>query len=678
MTRPLPTRDAPPAGRSSGRSRQPASAALTSCRSAGIPAGRKQSRGQLGHGRGVLVEHLGAWPRCPRLAFEAERLTSSSRRRPTSGGAGRAGRARLEPANRRFRPARATRPSVFAPATAAPRTSPDRASRIRRRCSSRRAPARRGARRARRGRNAHGCRPRSVPNGVRTPDMVDGRGRHDARVRRRRARRAPASLTTPSSTARPSHEADERRRRDPPLPRGGGRRGRLRAPRRRDPPDLRRVRARDDRAPRPRPARAGRRPHGRGLRAGLGRLGVAIATSGPGATNLVTPIADAWMDSTPLVCITGQVRTHLIGTDAFQECDITGITIPIVKHSWLVQDVEELPHVLKAAFHVARTGRCGPGARRRPTRHPGGGSSTSRTRTRSTCPAGSRRTQAHPRQIREAARAHRRGGEGPCSTSAAARSTPRRARSSGQLAEAGRLPVITTLMAKGAFPESHELHFGWPGMHGPSGRTGRMNKCDLLVAVGARFDDRVTGKLSAFAPGAKVVHLDVDAAEIGKLRAGRHPGGRPAQAGARRARARGARLREDGRNARTEPWLRQLDAWRDEFPLATARGGDTLEPQLVLETLQALTAGATTSSGRPASGSTRCGRCSTSSATGRARSSPPAVSARWATACRLRSARRPPGRRDGRLRRRRRLLPDDVPGARDRGARRASRSSSWS
>jgi hypothetical protein len=104
-----------------------------------------------------------------------------------------------------------------------------------------------------------------------------------------------------------------------------------------------------------------------------GRTGVAIATSGPGATNLVTPIADAWMDSTPLVCITGQVRSHLIGTDAFQECDIVGVTTPIVKHSWLVQDVEEIPHVLKAAFHVARTGRCGPGARRHPARRPGGG-----------------------------------------------------------------------------------------------------------------------------------------------------------------------------------------------------------------------------------------------------------------------------------------------------------------
>ena len=158
-----------------------------------------------------------------------------------------------------------------------------------------------------------------------------------------------------------------------------------------------------------------------------GRVGVAFATSGPGATNLVTPIADAWMDSTPLVCVTGQVRSHLIGTDAFQECDITGITIPIVKHSWLVQDVDELPHAIKAAFHVASTGRCGPVLVDIP-RDIQEAELDFPTRTRSTCPAGAL-PQASTRSRCGPPRRRSRRHSGPCSTSAAGRSTPRPATS---------------------------------------------------------------------------------------------------------------------------------------------------------------------------------------------------------------------------------------------------------
>jgi acetolactate synthase I/II/III large subunit len=319
-----------------------------------------------------------------------------------------------------------------------------------------------------------------------------------------------------------------------------------------------------------------------------GRVGVAIATSGPGATNLVTPIADAWMDSTPLVCITGQVRSTLIGTDAFQECDITGITMPIVKHSWLVQDAREIPSVLRAAFHVARTGRCGPVLVDVPrdvqeavvdVSFPG----------EVDLPGWRPPTKVHPLQIREAGRAVANArkpvlyvGGGTLNGDACAELL--------ELAETGSLPVVTTLMGKSAFPESHELHFGWPGMHGPKWSNLAINSCDVLVAVGARFDDRVTGKLSAFAPGATVVHLDVDAAEISKLRAADIPvvGALSAAVGALGAEV--ARHRAEGTPA-PHAWLDQLRAWREEFPLRYDREGEWLKPQYVLETLQRLTEG---------------------------------------------------------------------------------------
>jgi acetolactate synthase-1/2/3 large subunit len=320
-----------------------------------------------------------------------------------------------------------------------------------------------------------------------------------------------------------------------------------------------------------------------------GRVGVAIATSGPGATNLVTPIADAWMDSTPLVCITGQVRRHLIGTDAFQECDITGVTIPIVKHSWLVQEVEELPHVLKAAFHVARTGRCGPVLVDVP-RDVQEAALDFEYPEAVDLPGWKPPRHGHPRQIKLAASALAAAekpvlyvGGGTLNADACAELL--------DLAEVGRLPVVTTLMGKSAFPETHELHFGWPGMHGPKWSNWAMNKCDLLVAVGARFDDRVTGKLSAFAPGATVIHLDIDSAEIGKLRRADIPVVGPLeQVLADLAEELRAVRAQDGA-PRTEAWLRQLADWREEFPLRYGNGGDVLKPQLVLETLQALTTG---------------------------------------------------------------------------------------
>jgi acetolactate synthase I/II/III large subunit len=315
-----------------------------------------------------------------------------------------------------------------------------------------------------------------------------------------------------------------------------------------------------------------------------GKVGVAIATSGPGATNLVTPIADAWMDSTPLVCITGQVRSFLIGTDAFQECDITGITIPIVKHSWLVQDVAELPHTLKAAFHVARTGRCGPVLVDVPRDIQEAEIEFSYPETVS-LPGWKPPRRGHARQIAAAAQA------------VAAAERPILYVGGGTLnahatdellafAERGRLPVVTTLMAKSAFPESHELHAGFPGMHGPKWSNWALNKADLIVAVGARFDDRVTGKVSAFAPGATVVHLDIDAAEISKIRHADIPVVGPLK----QVLTELARVIEP-QAGRTEPWLRQIADWRDQFPLRYREDGTILKPQRVLQMLQELSAG---------------------------------------------------------------------------------------
>ena len=319
-----------------------------------------------------------------------------------------------------------------------------------------------------------------------------------------------------------------------------------------------------------------------------GRVGVAIATSGPGVTNLTTPIADAWMDSTPLVCITGQVRSSLIGTDAFQETDATGITLPIVKHSWLVQDVEELPHVIKAAFHVARSGRPGPVL-------VDVAKDVQETEFDFSYPdevdlPGWRPPKnVHPRQIAEAAKAIVAAqkpilyvGGGAINANACTELL--------ELAEAGGIPVVTTLMAKGAFPDSHPLALGAPGMHGSKWANWALNKADLLIAVGSRFDDRVTGKLSAFAAGAKVIHFDIDPAEIGKLRQADIPVVGPL----RRALA---VLNEELRRV-TPPghlgpaaWRRQVEEWRAAYPYRYDPGGDFLKPQAVIEALRDLTEG---------------------------------------------------------------------------------------
>jgi acetolactate synthase-1/2/3 large subunit len=247
-----------------------------------------------------------------------------------------------------------------------------------------------------------------------------------------------------------------------------------------------------------------------------GGVGVCMATSGPGATNLVTAIADAYMDSVPIVAITGQVASKSIGTDAFQEADIRGITFPITKHSFLITDPLEIPHAIAAAFHIARTGRPGP-----VLVDIAKDALSSMTEfvwpEELDLPGYHPVEKPHSKQIREAARL------------IAAAERPvlyvgggvNRARAWDGLAELVKLtgiPVVTTLMARGAIPDSHELNMGMPGMHGSVAAVGALQRSDLLITLGARFDDRVTGKLDSFAPDAKVIHADIDPAEISKNR----------------------------------------------------------------------------------------------------------------------------------------------------------------
>ncbi len=247
-----------------------------------------------------------------------------------------------------------------------------------------------------------------------------------------------------------------------------------------------------------------------------GRVGVCMATSGPGATNLVTPLADAQMDSVPVVAITGQVGRSLIGTDAFQEADISGITMPITKHNFLVRSGDEIPRVLAEAFHIAATGRPGAVLVDIP-KDVLQGQCTFHWPPQMDLPGYKPNTKPHNRQVREAAKliaAARKPvlyvGGGVIRGEATEQLR--------QLAELTGIPVVTTLMARGAFPDSHPQNLGMPGMHGTVAAVAALQRSDLLIALGTRFDDRVTGKLDSFAPEAKVIHADIDPAEIGKNR----------------------------------------------------------------------------------------------------------------------------------------------------------------
>jgi acetolactate synthase-1/2/3 large subunit len=316
-----------------------------------------------------------------------------------------------------------------------------------------------------------------------------------------------------------------------------------------------------------------------------GRPGVAMVTSGPAATNIVTPLADAYMDSVPLVVITGQVPYAVIGTDAFQEADTVGITMPITKHNWLITEAGEIPRVVREAFHVATTGRPGPVLIDVPKDvanqtmewyWPDGVD----------LPGYKPNTKGHPKQIKDAARLM---GEArrPVIYAGGGILKARAADALRELVELTGIPVVTTLMARGAFPDEHPLCLGMPGMHGNYTAITSMQESDLLIALGSRFDDRVTGKLDGFAPGAKVIHVDIDPAELGKVR-------RPDVPIVGDCRLVIEELVKAVRSERQkkewpslDPWIAQLRAWQEQFPLHYEQVEDgPLKPQYVIDALR--------------------------------------------------------------------------------------------
>jgi acetolactate synthase I/II/III large subunit len=319
-----------------------------------------------------------------------------------------------------------------------------------------------------------------------------------------------------------------------------------------------------------------------------GKVGVAIATSGPGATNLVTPIADAYLDSTPIVCITGQVPTHLIGTDAFQEADITGITMPIVKHSWLVDRVQDIPRVIKEAFHIARSGRQGPVLIDIPKDLQLAEFEFSYPK-QVDIPGYKPSRHGHPKQVITAAEAILAAERPVFYVGGGAVSANVDPADLIHVAEAVQMPVITTLMAKGVFPDSHPLCIGLPGMHGSKAANWAMNQADLLIACGSRFDDRVTGKLDVFAPGARVIHMDIDPAEIDKNRTAQIPIVGSLELVVPKL-AEALQSRMNGGPPKAAEWLQTVQDWKRQHPFRY-RNTEPLKPEYVIERLRDLTAG---------------------------------------------------------------------------------------
>ncbi|BBZ34409.1 acetolactate synthase [Mycolicibacterium confluentis] len=314
-----------------------------------------------------------------------------------------------------------------------------------------------------------------------------------------------------------------------------------------------------------------------------GKVGVMMATSGPGATNLVTPLADAQMDSIPVVAITGQVGRGLIGTDAFQEADISGITMPITKHNFLVRSGDEIAQVIAEAFHIAQTGRPGAVLVDIPKDILQGQCTFSWPPVLD-LPGYKPNTKPHSRQIREAAKliaAARKPvlyvGGGVIRGEAHAELL--------DLAESTGIPVVTTLMARGAFPDSHPQHMGMPGMHGTVAAVAALQRSDLLIALGTRFDDRVTGQLDSFAPDAKVIHADIDPAEIGKNRHADVPIVGDVKAVITDLIE---ALRREGvpGNLKLDQWWEYLSSVRSTYPLSYGPQSDgSLSPEYVIEKL---------------------------------------------------------------------------------------------
>jgi acetolactate synthase-1/2/3 large subunit len=323
-----------------------------------------------------------------------------------------------------------------------------------------------------------------------------------------------------------------------------------------------------------------------------GRPGVAMVTSGPGATNIVTPLADAYMDSIPMVCITGQVPLPAIGSDAFQEADITGITQSVTKHNFLVTSAADIPRTIREAFHIATTGRPGPVLVDIPKDivDPNNPASAMDWYWPDSVdlPGYKPNTRGHPKMIKQAAELICRS-ERPVIYAGGGILKARAAEALRELAEMTGIPVVTTLMARGAFPDDHELCLGMPGMHGNYTAVTSMQESDLLIALGSRFDDRVTGKVPDFAPEAKIIHVDIDPAELGKVR-------QPDVPIVGDARIIIEAIIDEVRADHTGPdaierqeWLDVVQGWKTEYPLRYVQEPDgPLKPQFVLERLRDL------------------------------------------------------------------------------------------
>jgi acetolactate synthase-1/2/3 large subunit len=322
-----------------------------------------------------------------------------------------------------------------------------------------------------------------------------------------------------------------------------------------------------------------------------GQPGVVMVTSGPAATNMVTPLMDAYMDSIPMVCITGQVATTAIGTDAFQECDTLGITRSVTKHNELVMTAEDIPLAIRQAFHIATTGRPGPTLVDVPKdlllasidwHWP------TDQEVADSLPGYRPTTKGHPRMIKEAAKAIL-AAERPILYVGGGALKARAAEAIRELAELTGTHVVTTLMARGVLPDDHPLCLGMPGMHGNATAVTSMQRCDLLINIGARFDDRITGRLSSFAPEAKVIHIDIDPAEQGKVRRPDIPiVGDARQVTEELVKAIREMLHTGVTQADTSAWKSRVSGWRELFPLSyePSEPGEALKPQYCLESLR--------------------------------------------------------------------------------------------
>jgi acetolactate synthase-1/2/3 large subunit len=319
-----------------------------------------------------------------------------------------------------------------------------------------------------------------------------------------------------------------------------------------------------------------------------GRPGVAMVTSGPAATNIVTPLCDAYMDSVPVVVITGQVAYSVIGTDAFQECDTVGITMPVTKHNWLISDAQDIPRVVREAFHVATTGRPGPVLIDLPK-------DVANTPMdwywpeKVDLPGYKPNVKGHPKQIKDAARLIQAARQ-PVIYAGGGILKAGAARQLRELAEVTGIPVVTTLMGRGGIPDEHPLCLGMPGMHGNYTAVTSMQQSDLLITLGARFDDRVTGKVSTFAPNAKIIHVDIDPAELGKVRRADVPIVGDVRTVIEELIKAVRSEHEKHEQPDISAWVTQIREWQDNYPLRyTQDEGGPLKPQYVIEQLRANT-----------------------------------------------------------------------------------------